>query len=105
MDKLCLKPFTFSRNGTTPEQAAAGQIVNVPAELVAGLVAEGFLAPDDPAAAADQTDPAADADQTDPPPQIDVESLLNDDADEEPEPPVETSAPAPRGGKAGRAAT
>jgi hypothetical protein len=38
-----LRPFSFSRDGVTPERAEAGQSVDVPDAYAAGLEAEGFV--------------------------------------------------------------
>ena len=38
-----LKSFPFSRDGSTTEQAEAGQTVDIPGDLVAGLSHEGFV--------------------------------------------------------------
>ena len=38
-----LKNFPFSRDGVTPEQAAAGATADIPAHLVPGLEREGYV--------------------------------------------------------------
>lgn len=38
-----LKPFPFSRNGVTEEQAVVGTTENIPDDLVPGLRAEGLV--------------------------------------------------------------
>ena len=38
-----LKSFTFSRDGVTPVPATVGSVADIPAELVVGLVAEGYI--------------------------------------------------------------
>ena len=44
MTYIALKDFPFSRDGVNEEQAIKGQTVNVPENLVAGLVHERFIA-------------------------------------------------------------
>lgn len=43
MQCTILRSLTFSRDGFTPEPAAAGGVADIPADLVAGLEAEGYV--------------------------------------------------------------
>lgn len=40
---IAAKPFPFSRDGVTLEHAIEGQPVDVPAHLLPGLMAEGYV--------------------------------------------------------------
>ena len=44
---LCqiLKPFVYSSDGVTPKQAVPGRPCIIPADLVAGLQADGYIRP------------------------------------------------------------
>lgn len=44
MTHKVLKAFAYSEDGVRSQQAAEGETVTVPAHLVPGLVAEGYLA-------------------------------------------------------------
>lgn len=55
---IATKPFPFSRDGVTLEHAIEGQPVDVPAHLVPGLMAEGYLTKAMDGAPENKADPA-----------------------------------------------